>query len=317
MLTGMLLLPVKQEIGEFYHKRMLRVIIPFVIWSLLYNLFPWFTGILGLNSSVLSVMFPYAGENPSQSFGSCLHNILMIPFNFNTYTVPLWYIYMLLGLYLYIPFFSAWLKQASEKQIRIFLGLWCITLFLPYCREFITENIGGACAWNDFGILYYFSGFCGYLLLGSYLKNTGNRLSTGKAIGISIVLFAIGYAVTYYGFREITARPEATERQVELFFLYCSPNVMLMTVAVYLLAQKVKITSAFLTSALTNLTRCGLGIYLIHYFLVGTGYLVVETLGMPIPLQVPVTALLVFLAAWGIVAGCYKCFPKASKWVMG
>lgn len=65
MLTGMLLLPVKQEIGEFYHKRMLRVIIPFVIWSLLYNLFPWFTGILGLNSSVLSVMFPYAGENPS------------------------------------------------------------------------------------------------------------------------------------------------------------------------------------------------------------------------------------------------------------
>lgn len=31
MLTGMLLLPVKQEIDEFYHKRMLRVIIPFVI----------------------------------------------------------------------------------------------------------------------------------------------------------------------------------------------------------------------------------------------------------------------------------------------
>lgn len=221
------------------------------------------------------------------------------------------------GIVLVYTFFSAWLKQASEKQIRIFLGLWCITLFLPYCREFISENLGGTCAWNDFGILYYFSGFCGYLLLGSYLKNTGNRLPTGKTIGISIVLFAIGYAVTYYGFREMTGHPEATERQVELFFQYCSPNVMLMTVAVYLLAQKVKITSVFLTSALTNLTRCGLGIYMIHYFLVGAGYLVVENLGMPIPLQIPVTALLVFLAAWGIVAGCYKCFPKASKWVMG
>lgn len=62
MLTGMLLLPVEQEIGQFYKKRMLRVIVPFIVWSLLYNLFPWFTGILGLNNSVLSEMFAYAGE---------------------------------------------------------------------------------------------------------------------------------------------------------------------------------------------------------------------------------------------------------------
>ena len=91
MLTGMLLLPVEQEIGQFYKKRMLRVIVPFIVWSLLYNLFPWFTGILGLNNSVLSEMFAYAGESPSQTWDSCLHNILMIPFNFNTYTVPLWF----------------------------------------------------------------------------------------------------------------------------------------------------------------------------------------------------------------------------------
>lgn len=115
----------------------------------------------------------------------------------------------------------------------------------------------------------------------------------------------------------MTARPDATERQVELFFLYCSPNVMMMTVAVWLLAQKVKITSAFLVRALANLTRCGLDIYLIHYFLVGTGYLVVDNLGLPVPLRVPVTALLVFTVAWGLVAGCYRAFPRAARWVMG
>lgn len=233
MLTGMLLLPVKQEIGVFYHKRMLRVIIPFVIWSLLYNLFPWFTGILGLNSSVLSVMFPYAGENPSQSFGSCLHNILMIPFNFNTYTVPLWYIYMLIGLYLYLPFFSVWVKQATKKQVKIFLSIWALTLFLPYCQEFITSNIGGVCAWNDFGILYYFSGFSGYLFLGHYLKDK-IHLSGKATIALSLVCLVIGYAVTYYGFRYMTAQQGITERQLELFFLYCSPNVLLMTIALVL-----------------------------------------------------------------------------------
>ena len=303
MLTGMLLLPVREETGPFYKKRMMRVLVPFVVWSFLYTIFPWLTGLVGLDSSILTRMFAYAGESPSQSLGDSLHNLWMIPFNFHTYTVHLWYIYMLLGLYLYLPFFSAWVKQASKKQIRIFLGLWCITLFLPYCREFLSENLGGTCAWNDFGILYYFSGFCGYLLLGSYLKDTGNRLSAGKTVGLSIILFAVGYA--------------ATERQVELFFLYCSPNVMMMTVAVWLLAQKVKITSAFLVRALANLTRCGLGIYLIHYFLVGTGYLVVDNLGLPVPLRVPVTALLVFTVAWGLVAGCYRAFPRAARWVMG
>ena len=306
MLTGMLLLPVKQEIGEFYHKRMLRVIIPFVIWSLLYNLFPWFTGILGLNSSVLSVMFPYAGEDPSQSFGSCLHNILMIPFNFNTYTVPLWYIYMLIGLYLYLPFFSVWVKQATKKQVKIFLSIWALTLFLPYCQEFITSNIGGVCAWNDFGILYYFSGFSGYLFL------------SGKAtIALSLVCLVIGYAVTYYGFRYMTAQQGITERQLELFFLYCSPNVLLMTIAWYLLIQKIEIKSGVIISALANITKCGLGIYMIHYFIVGIGYLVIDRIGVPVSMRIPATALFVFAVSWAVVSLLYKACPKVAKWVMG
>ena len=41
----------------------------------------------------------------------------------------------------------------------------------------------------------------------------------------------------------MTSQPDITERQMELFFLYCSPNVFLMTVAWYLLIQKVKVTS--------------------------------------------------------------------------
>ena len=316
MLTGMLLLPVKQEIGEFYHKRMLRVIIPFVIWSLLYNLFPWFTGILGLNSSVLSVMFPYAGENPSQSFGSCLHNILMIPFNFNTYTVPLWYIYMLIGLYLYLPFFSVWVKQATKKQVKIFLSIWVLTLFLPYCQEFITSNIGGVCAWNDFGILYYFSGFSGYLFLGRYLKDK-IHLSGKATIALSLVCLVIGYAVTYYGFRYMTAQQGITERQLELFFLYCSPNVLLMTIAWYLLIQKIEIKSGVIISALANITKCGLGIYMIHYFIVGIGYLVIDRIGVPVSMRIPATALFVFAVSWAVVSLLYKACPKVAKWVMG
>ncbi len=316
MLTGMLLLPVEQEIGQFYKKRMLRVVIPFIVWSLLYNLFPWFTGVLGLDSSVLSGMFAYAGESPDQTFEGSLHNILMIPFNFNTYTVPLWYIYMLIGLYLYMPFFSAWLKQATEKQMRIFLSIWFVSLFLPYCQEYISEYIGGVCAWNDFGVLYYFSGFTGYMLLGYYLKD-GIRLPVKNTIVLSVVMLSAGYAITYYGFRNMTSQPGISERQLELFFLYCSPNVLLMTVAWYLLIQKVKVKSPVVISALKNITKCGLGIYMIHYFIVGFGYLVVDKMGIPVFMRIPVTALFVFALSWGIVALFYKVRPKAAKWIMG
>ena len=316
MLTGMLLLPVKQDIGQFYKKRLLRVAVPFVVWSLLYNLFPWMTGILGWDSSVLSAMFPYAGEAPSQAFESSWQNILMIPFNFNTYTVPLWYIYMLIGLYLYMPFFSAWVGQASERQKRIFLSIWFISLFLPYCQEYIMPNIGGTCAWNDFGVLYYFSGFSGYLLLGHYLKDK-NRLSWKNTIALSVVCLVAGYAITYCGFRNMTAQEGITERQVELFFLYCSPNVLLMTIAWYLLVQKIEIKSGRTASALANITKCGLGIYMIHYFVVGIGYGVVDAMGVPVSLRIPVTAFLVFLVSWGIVSSFYKICPKAAKWIMG
>ena len=49
MITGALLLPVKGDASTFYKKRIPRVFYPFLIWLVLYNLFPWITGLLGLN----------------------------------------------------------------------------------------------------------------------------------------------------------------------------------------------------------------------------------------------------------------------------
>lgn len=40
MITGALLLPVRQPAGPFYRKRISRVFWPFLIWSILYALFP-------------------------------------------------------------------------------------------------------------------------------------------------------------------------------------------------------------------------------------------------------------------------------------
>lgn len=70
------------------------------------------------------------------------------------YTVPMWYLYMLIGLYLYMPFFSLWVERATRKQKKLFLGLWSITLFLPYAYSFFSPELFGTCAWNSFGTFY-------------------------------------------------------------------------------------------------------------------------------------------------------------------
>lgn len=124
MITGALLLPVEVMLlllQETYS----RVFYPFLIWSVLYNLFPWITGLLGLNPQIILDFFPYAGEEVmQQSFSVSLEYILMIPFNFSILAVHMWYIYLLIGLYLYLPVFSAWVEKASERAKLMFLLAW-------------------------------------------------------------------------------------------------------------------------------------------------------------------------------------------------
>ena len=315
MITGALLLPVRGDASTFYKKRIPRVFYPFLIWSVLYNLFPWITGLLGLNPQIILDFFPYAGEEVmQQSFSVSLEYILMIPFNFSILAVHMWYIYLLIGLYLYLPVFSAWVEKASERAKLMFLLAWGVTLLLPYYYQFVSNYLWGTCSWNSFGMLYAFAGFNGYLLLGHYLKNL--EWSLKKTLAIGIPMFAVGYAVTFLGFRHITALPEYTDEMLELFFTYCSLNVVMMTMPVFMLAKKVKVNSERMKKALANLTVCGFGIYMIHYFFTGPSVVLMRAINMPIGLQIPVAAILAFAVSWGLVWLIYRA-GKVAKYIVG
>ena len=315
MITGALLLPVRGDASTFYKKRIPRVFYPFLIWSVLYNLFPWITGLLGLNPQIILDFFPYAGEEVmQQSFSVSLEYILMIPFNFSILAVHMWYIYLLIGLYLYLPVFSAWVEKASERAKLMFLLAWGVTLLLPYYYQFVSNYLWGTCSWNSFGMLYAFAGFNGYLLLGHYLKNL--EWSLKKTLTIGIPMFAVGYAVTFLGFRHITALPEYTDEMLELFFTYCSLNVVMMTIPVFMLAKKVKVNSERMKKALANLTVCGFGIYMIHYFFTGPSVVLMRAINMPIGLQIPVAAILAFAVSWGLVWLIYRT-GKVAKYIVG
>lgn len=148
-LSGTVLLPVITGFKHFYKRRFSKLLPPLFIWSIL--------GILLYT------------QTQALSWTDALNSIVKIPLQpaISVY----WFVYAMAGLYLFAPFISAWLRNASKRQIELFLGLWCINMVLPWINYFFPHfiwlfNTNGNYYWT----LCYFGGFLGYWLLGYYLR---------------------------------------------------------------------------------------------------------------------------------------------------
>lgn len=314
MITGFLLLPVEGDALPFYRKRIGRVLLPFLFWSVLYNLLPWLAGLCGGTADFVATLLPY-GEVKDLSLGPALARVARIPLNFNSVTSHLWYVYLLIGLYLFLPFLSAWFGRATDKAKRGFLTLWAASLFLPYVRAAFGP-LWGECDWNAFGTLYAFAGWTGYLVLGSVLGHM-KPLPWSRTLAIAAPLFAAGYAVTFFGFRHMQELPNATSPQIELFFTFCSINVAAMTAALFLVAKKFDRLPARLAALLMDINHCGYGIYLSHYAFIGLLYaLVVRPLGLPPALQLPVMAALAYLTVYALIH-FLRSVPRLGRFLAG
>lgn len=280
----------------------------------MYNLFPWITGLLGLSPTVINDFFAWA--EPDQSLSSALHHIVMIPFNFSMLAVQMWYVYLLIGLYLYMPIFSAWVRQASIKEQKIFLALWFVSLFIPYLREYLTKDLWGTCSWNEFGLLYYFAGFNGYLLLGHYIINNKMNLSWKKLAMLGVPLFVIGYCITFFGFKSVTALPGQSVELVELFFTYCSPNVLMMTLPLFLAIQKIHFSSVVMRRFSISISTCTFGIWMSHYLFLGPCYKLVDSLPLHTMVKMIVCTIFLLSLTWGFVYIVRKS-GKVGRWIMG
>ncbi len=314
MVTGVLLLPVKETMTGFYKKRMMRLIVPFLIWSVAYNLFPWVSGLLGCELSTINEFFAWV--TPSHSFSDAIKDVLMIPFAFTYYATQMWYVYALIGIYLFLPIFSAWVKQASKREQQIFLGIWFVSLFIPYLRQFLVQDLWGVCSWNEFGMLYYFAGFNGFLLLGYYMKNNPLNWSWAKIALVGLPMFAVGYCITFFGFKDITATPGQPAALVELFYTYCSPNVLLMTIPIVMMAQKINFTNVRFNKLLASMGACTFGIWMSHYMILGPIYNLIEKLPVHVMAKMVIGSVVILLVNWVLVALVLR-WKKYGKWIMG
>ncbi len=316
MITGVLCLPVKTSMTQFYGRRIPRVLFPFLIWSVLYYLTPWLTGLLGFDATAVRNLFPWA-ESDSQALEDGLALVARIPFAFSFIASHMWYIYMLIGLYLYMPIFSTWVERATKREKEIALGLWLASTMLPYFTTYVAKYCFGTCEWNSFGLFYYFAGFNGYMLLGHYIHRHV-QWSQRRTVAVALPLIAIGLAVTYAGYSHIMSLPERTGEMVELFWTYNTPNVALMSAGWFLLVYGLRINvSVRMARLLQSLTTCGFGIYMIHYYFVYLGFCAGDWLCIPTAVRIPFSALVILACSWAIVAVVRPLLGRASRYILG
>lgn len=256
--------PTKYPAGEFFKRRTVRVLIPFVIWTIVYACV-W-------------------GE-PVQNF----RNLLL---NFNYSAGHLWFVYMLIGVYLLMPMLSAWAEKVEKKELLTYLGICLFTTLIPLIRDWASGGetlviygpsglprqalypLWGEASWNAYGTFYYFSGFIGYLLLGLYFRKFVGELSWKKTLTISIPSYIVGHAITFGGFlRRVYDSAQGTfpveglvEKAVWWETTWCNDTigVALMAVAWILVFKKIKAEGRFYKNILLAVSKASYGIYLIH-----------------------------------------------------
>ncbi len=158
VLSGALLLPTKLDTIEFIKKRVTKVIAPTLFFTFFY---------LGIK---------YIEGNDV----SWLKTICSIPFSAQGHGV-LWFMYTLIGLYLASPILSRWLERASKREVEFYLILWGLTLCYPVL------GLGLGINTHVEGLLYYFTGYVGYFILGFYLKQYPEVLSI-KVLSLPVLI---------------------------------------------------------------------------------------------------------------------------------
>jgi surface polysaccharide O-acyltransferase-like enzyme len=204
MLSGALLLqPQKADepIRVFLKKRLSRIGIAFVFWSVIYFAWDYF-----VNHTVLTV-----------------NSIIQSLLDGGAYK-QFWFIYLIMGLYLITPILRVITANAQKKILRYLIVLWFVAVALVPLFHL-------ASGLQVDPNLFVFGGFIGYFILGAYLKGVQVETKTVKRLLLTGIILTV--AATYlmnFVFQSMG--------QYNYFVYITSATVIVSSVALYMLLSK-------------------------------------------------------------------------------
>ncbi|MFS0674980.1 acyltransferase [Ornithinibacillus sp. 179-J 7C1 HS] len=166
MISGALLLSKDEPIKTFFHKRMSKIMIPFLFWVSFY------------------VVWYHVKDLSSLSVGTFIREWLSDGSYYH-----LWFLFTIIGLYLTIPILRKVTQQSDIKIAIYFVVIW----FVATAISGLFSHFAG---YSHGFRLDMFKGFTGYLLLGYILT----KIEITPIIErIAYILGSIGLFFTLYG----------------------------------------------------------------------------------------------------------------------
>jgi surface polysaccharide O-acyltransferase-like enzyme len=271
MISGYLLLPINIDALQFYRTRLKRIAVPWLFWSAVYL---WVRRLFESQQiSLLSMArLVWIGE----------------------VYYHMWFMYVLLGVYLSLPFISKMLMEADSRQTQLgylFLSFWVITQsIVPLLSGVLRQSTG-----FEFtpSLLYYlplFTGYTGFVFLGSVL---GHAKLTSARLWLSGALLVLSLCVTAV----VNYCRASGIHAVDALFLGHPPNGIIMCASAFYLSRCLVIQSSFVKTMAT----CSFGVYLIHPLIMNGLVYATRFEYLATPLCIPVRAFIVwFLSALSV-----------------
>lgn len=279
MISGYLLLPIATDTFTFLKKRLWKLLVPLAFWGTFYIL--WHGNL---------------PTDPVKAVKLVLSSLLEGKVEFH-----LWFLYTFIGIYLFGPILSVFIRHAKESDVWYYVAVWFL---LGPIFGFLYWMSGNFIALTQFG---YFSGFIGFFLLGYLFGKRDFDRKWILAIWILLPLWAA--AETYGMYRETRIEKFMRDQWFDTLTVHVAPYTVLMFIALkgwgVRIQQKLAAGSK-IPAIWEALSRASLGIILIHvvileYMYKGVGNFHLAPYDFHPALSVPIISILGYFLSFAIV----------------
>lgn len=234
LLSSALLLKKEESYRDWFFKRLLRMIFILIVWSII-----------------------YIDTNEWRKSNSLIHTISTIISRESS--LHLWYLYMFLGICIMLPFLRKMVAGMKKEDWTFFFLIWFVLGGIPYYNAFFVEH---PLILSPYFSVEFLSGFTAIYIMGyriDSLKTTNKRLFIA-----TIVFFAawfINIAATYFTSVTVShsARNFDSPLMLPVVLNACAGLYIAKWINEYFSKKHIKVFNFII-----ELSRCTLGIYLIH-----------------------------------------------------
>ncbi len=252
MISGAMLLdsPKTLELGYTLKRRVPRVLVPFVLWSLIYVAY------------YLAVSWKMNG---SPDISAAIDRLKYFPSR--PTSGHLWFMYALIPLYILSPLIKKMTDSLDRRLIIYLAAIWVFfSSLLPTLAALLPEAYRPFVVLNRSYDLFFLAGYAGYFIIGHYMVKATWRVPRKLLVAVIVVDTAVISLGTWW-------KAESTGAYSEAFTIYEGVFTLILTMAIFLLFKDMRADRTLGRVAgpvLRFIVPLTFGVYLMHRLVVDT-----------------------------------------------